>query len=233
MKVNKYLIVCFFLFFMTKSYLNGQIQLGLFSYSEFLHSPNGSNLGQKSFNTGYNKYNFSSLMGMSIGYKLDDKFSVFLEIQRVNRYFDHSCVNSALLKDFAYYISDTSCKYKLKAEYKILQVPISVRYSLPSINKNITHSIGVGNTIVYSLAREDLLYNNVESLNIKYRGGVISMFSPEIYYELDVLLFKHAYLNFVFGLREEMSHQFNDALFGKVGISYSIEKDKHRHKRVF
>ena len=95
------------------------------------------------------------------------------------------------------------------------------------------HSVGLSNTILYSLGTEDLLYDNLWSLEIKHLKGFMSFFSPEIYYQLDVALLKHTYANLSFGIREELSHQFNHALFGKVGISYSIEKDKHRHKRVF
>ncbi len=232
MKIDKILAVCFIAFFsFANTNLSGQIKLGLFSHSEFFYSPNESYDSLKSFYDGYNKTNFSSHLGMSIGFKINERISISVGVQRVNRAFDCDCVNRiSQLRDI-YYVSDSSCLFYLRATYRILQIPLSIKYSFPSKNNNITHSIGIGNTLIYNLGKESLIYNSFGSLNAKSLKKSIAFFAPEIYYEVDFLLSKHTSANLSLGFREEITKQFNHAFFAKVGISYSMGKEKRKPKR--
>jgi hypothetical protein len=213
------------------SHLKAQVRIGLLSHSESFYSPNESLDGAKSFGSGYNKFNFSSKLGVTIGYKINKRFSILVGGQLVDRKFDNDCIKVIMLLSNVYKLSDSTCSLGLKATYKFFQLPLSIKYSFESNNENITHSIGVGHTITYSLGREDLLYNGADSLRIKYLPNFIWFFAPEIYYELNARLMRQTFFTASFGIREEITTQLNHALFGKVGITYSFEKEKRKHKR--
>jgi hypothetical protein len=232
MTINKFLVACLILFFsLIKTDVNGQVQLGLFSYSELFYSPNKSYTDLKSFYNGYNKSNVSSHLGISIAYRINKRFNISLGFQRVNRQFNSDCISVFIGKSNFYYVGDNSCVLKSRSEDKMLQIPLSVKYLFPSRNTQFIHSIGLGNTIIYSLGRENLLYDDIGSLNISFDKKFISFFSPEIYYELDTRLSKRAFASFSFGIREEITKQFNHAFFGKVGIGYSIGKMPKEKRR--
>lgn len=233
MRVNNIVIIVVFLIAITcKTTLNAQVELGLFSYSEFFYSPSQSYGDLKSFYDGNNKSNYSSHLGMFIDYKINRQFSISVGLQRINRQFDCDCVNVFISKSNFYYVSDDVCVLQSKSKDKILQMPLSVRYLFPSKNKNITHSLGIGNTIIYSLGRESFLYDNTGSLNLTFGRKFISFLSPEIYYQLDASLSKRVSANLSFGIREEITKQVNHAFFGKLGLGYAFGKmPKIKQKR--
>ena len=136
MTIKKNLSICLILFLsLIRADLNGQVQLGLYSYSEFFSSPNQSYGELKSVFRSYNKSNFSSRFGISINYKINNKFRISIGGQIVNRDFDCNCVNSILRLSTVYYIGDSICELQLKAKDRILQVPLSIEYSFFSKNK--------------------------------------------------------------------------------------------------
>lgn len=233
MTVKQWLIACSVSFFcLAKTTLNGQVKLNVFSHSEFFYSPNESYDTLKSFYRGYNQSNFSSNLGVSINYKLNDKLSISIGAQRVNRTFDCDCVKIIRRLSDVYYIGDNPCELRLKAKYKILQLPLSIKYSFPTSNKNIIHSFGIGNTLVYTLVRENLFYDNTGSILLKSGSAFLTFFSPEIYYELNAHLSKRVSANVSFGIREEITKQVNHAFFGKAGLGYSFGKmPKNKRKQ--
>ena len=232
MKINSIIIVVFLMTITCKTNLNGQVKLGLFSHSEFFYSPNESYDTLKSFYKGYNKSSFSSNLGIAINYRMSDRISIAVGLQRANRQFDCDCVNAIARIGTVYYIANSSCELRLKAKYKILQMPLSIKYSFPTEDKKISHSLGISNTFVYSLGLESLIYDNSGSVFMVSDGRFISFFSPEVYYELDVNLSKYLSANFTLGVREEITKQVNHAVFGKLGMGYSFGKmPKSKRKR--
>jgi hypothetical protein len=232
MKVGNVVIIVFLMAINCKTSLNGQVKLGLFSHSEFFYSPNESYDTLKSFYRGYNKSNFSSNFAFSISYQLNSKLGISAGIQRVNRTFDCDCVNTIARMSTVYYIGNSSCELQLKATYRILQFPLSIKYSFSSNNQNLSHSLGIGNTFIYNLGRENLFYDSSGSLILMFGRHFITFLSPEIYYQLDTRLSKHASANFSFGIREEITKQVNHAFFGKLGVGYSFGKmPKSKRKR--
>lgn len=225
MILNKFFLACLVSFFcLAKTTLNGQVQLNLFSYSEFFYSPNQSYDDLKSFYRGYNKSNFSSNLGISIDYKINRQFSISVGLQRVNRRFDCNCVNVIISKSNYYYVGDSACVLKSNAEERILQIPLSVKYSFPSQSEKYSHSLGIGNTLVYRLGRESLLYDDTGSLLLMSDRKFITFFAPEIYYALNARLSKRVSANVSFGIRGEITKQFNHAFFAKAGLGYLFGK---------
>jgi hypothetical protein len=231
MKINKVVFSLSLFFLMCKYTAIGQVQFGLYSYSESFYSPNESFTKVRTYETGYNKSNFSTQFGGYLSFKITNLLSISVGVQKIKRRFDCDCINVTRYRDNAYYISDSSCLFKLRSKYRIIQIPLSAKYLLSSQNKLVSHSIGVGNTIVYDLTRENLIYSSTGSITETYGRYFLSMWSPELYYDLDILLQKHLHANLSLGLRMEASNQSNYAFFGKVGVSYSFEKEKRKHKR--
>jgi hypothetical protein len=230
MKTIKFILLIAGLLNVRNFTLEAQVQLGLFSYSEFFYSPNESYHKEKLYINGYNKSNVSSLLGISLSYQINDKFSLSVGGQRINRDFDCNCINTIISISNIHSLGKSNCLLQLKATYKILQVPLSAKYTFRS-NDKFTHSIGVGNTIVYSLKRKNLLYDSLGALDETYPKRLLSLISPEVHYDLSAHLFNHTYANLSFGIREELSNQVNHAFFAKVGMSYSFEKDKPKRRR--
>jgi hypothetical protein len=230
MKTIKFILLIAGLLNVRNFTLEAQVQLGLFSYSEFFYAPKESHYGAKTIKTGYNKSNLSSSLGISFKYKINNKFSIYIEGQRINRDFDCDCINVIVSLSNIYYIGTSPCDLQLASTYKIFQIPMLVSYSFPT-NGKITHSISAGNTLVYSLKRKNLLYDNIGSLEVTSIRKTISVFSPEVRYDLSAYILNHTYANLSFGIREELSNQVNHAFFAKVGMSYSFEKDKPKRRR--
>jgi hypothetical protein len=213
------IVICLFLIFCT--HLQAQIRLNLFSYSDFFHAPNESFEKIRSFSTAVNKFNFSSQMGASIDFQFNDKLNIILGIQKARQYFDCDCVGSIHSKDFEYVILSSNCLYQSKTEYNMIQIPLSLSYSfLP--NQKMIHSIAVGNTTTYNAYVKSTVFNSSAYIEYKSNLFLFSMFAPELYYKLDYNFHKKVSLNAIIGVRKESFNVPNYAIFGKVGLGYSL-----------
>ncbi|MBL7814986.1 MAG: hypothetical protein JNL70_08250 [Saprospiraceae bacterium] len=221
---SKRIITLFaFLLFVGVNYLFGQIGVSVFSYAELFHSPNESYKGQKSYQTGYNKINFSyQNYGVTINYKINKTLNANIGIQKTDRYFDCDCIDAIINRDVFYFVSSTSHRYKVAAIDKIIQIPLSLSYTFREYNKKIFHSIGFGNTLTYSLGRRNIIFDDTFSVEDRFLPSFKSFIAPDLYYNVDINMFRNLFLNLIFGFRKEPLTSSNYAVYTKVGLHFQV-----------
>lgn len=206
------------------NYSFGQVGISIFSYAELFHAPNESYKGQKSYQTAYNKINFSyQNYGATINYKINKKLNVNIGIQKTDRHFDCDCIDAIINKEVFYFISNTTPPYKVIAIDKILQIPLSLSYVFRKYNNKMLHSIGFGNTLTYSLGRKNVIFNDTFSVEEKFLPSFKSFIAPDLYYNIDINIFRNLFLNLILGFRKEPLISSNYAIYGKTGLHFQID----------
>jgi hypothetical protein len=223
MKKNTFILLWSCLLMLCK-HATAQLHLNVFSYSEFFYTPNANHSKQKIFHP--------TNIGLSIAYDFNRQWSLALGAQHVQRRFDWDCVRIGYGRTWFFIFNPDTCQYKLQVVSNEIQFPVSIIYSFRSSKEQLTHSIGIGNTIFYYFKSNLFISNDTISYSVpESASAFIYRFAPELFYQLDAKLYKNVSLNAIIGVRKQGFNGSNYAIFGKLGLGYPFHWTQKAKKK--